>query len=180
MTGYRRKGQLLRRARFKIICMAVIALGVVLTAASCGDDGGGGKSNQAFQTRGDANPFAGPTPLTVKFSAESGHAKGKVAYRWRFDDGTFSYEKNPTHTFKRPGYYLVILDARDEDANNVRQSLLLGAWPPDQWTRSQKQPITRQRAIRTQRIQQARTDKRRAETYLQARKKAAQQAQAGT
>jgi hypothetical protein len=118
--------------------------------------------------------------LTVKFSSSSGHAKGDVAYRWRFDDGTFSYEKNPTHTFKKPGYYLVILDARDADANNVRQSLLLGAWPPKQWQRAQRSPITRQGAIHTQRVQQGRTDVRRAQTYREARQKAARQAQAGT
>jgi hypothetical protein len=108
----------------------------------------------------DAERFAGPTPLNTKFAAKPKDAQGEVLYRWRFDDGTFSEEQNPAHTFPRAGYYTVIVDARDESGNNTRQSLLLGAWPPKQWAAAQTRPLTKKGAIRTQKIQQKRTDAR--------------------
>ena len=37
--------------------------------------------------------------------------RGKVIYRWRFDDGTISSAPTATHSFRRAGYYQVILDA---------------------------------------------------------------------
>jgi hypothetical protein len=98
-----------------------------------------------------------------------------VIYRWRFDDGTTSEEQNPTHTFKRAGYYTVILDARDENGNNDRQTFLLGAWPPEQWATAQRTPLTKRGALQAQRVQQRRTDQRHLEIRRQLRERAREQ-----
>src|SRR6185503_16312927 len=118
---------------------------------------------------------AGPTPLISRFTANAKNAKGEVAYRWRFDDGTTSEEQNPTHTFPRAGYYTVILDARDEAGNNDRQTFLLGAWPQQQWATAQRSPLTKDGARKAQKIQQARTDARHAEIRRQLKKRAREQ-----
>ena len=76
----------------------------------------------------------------------NGDAVADVIYRWRFDDGTTSQEQNPTHSFTRAGYYTVILDARDEDGNNDRQTFLLGVWPGQQWSKAQRTPLTKKGA----------------------------------
>jgi PKD domain len=150
------------------------AAAVVMTAAGCG---GGSNSNTggAFKTRASASKFAGPAPLQTTFSAQATNAEGNVLYRWRFDDGTTSTQQSPAHSFPRPGYYLVVLDTRDSNGDSDRQSLLLGAWPAAQWAKSQNTQITRQSAIDVQKVQQARTDKRRNELRRQVRREVAQQ-----
>ena len=98
-----------------------------------------------------------------------------MIYRWRFDDGTTSQEQNPTHTFPRAGYYTVILDAIDEEGNNDRQTFLLGAWPPQQWSKAQRTPLTKKGARDAQQIQQERTDARHAEIRKRLRERAREQ-----
>jgi hypothetical protein len=97
---------------------------------------------------------------------------GEVQYRWRFDDGTQSEDRNPAHSFPRAGYYTVIVDARDESGNNTRQSLLLGSWPPQQWAGSQTRPMTPALAKRVQEVQQRRTDVRHTQLRAEIRKRA--------
>jgi PKD domain len=144
----------------RLALAALLACGV-LVVAGCGDDesGGGGDINVS----GKVDQYAGPTPLTVRLKASSKNADGKVLYRWRFDDGTATTDPEVTHTFKRAGYYQVILDARDESGNNDRESFLFGAWPPAQWEEAQHTPLTKKGALQTQQVQQKRTDERRKE-----------------
>jgi hypothetical protein len=146
-------------------------LALVLIGAGCGgsDDDKKGSGNLSLTV--DADRFAGPTPLNVKFSVKPKDEDGEVHYRWRFDDGTQSEDQNPTHSFPRAGYYTVIVDARDESGNNTRQSLLLGAWPPKQWAEAQTKPLTKKGAVKTQKIQQGRTDERHKELVQALRKK---------
>jgi hypothetical protein len=151
----------------------VALVAAALAIAACGGDDGGGNGN--FDVSGDADRFAGPTPLVSRFSADAKNASGDVIYRWRFDDGTTSEEQNPTHTFKRAGYYTVILDARDESGNNDRQTFLLGAWPPQQWAEAQRSPLTKKGALQAQRVQQRRTDARQAEIRRALRQRAREQ-----
>ena len=153
--------------------MPAALVAAALTIAACGGDDGGGNGN--FDVSGDADRFAGPTPLVSRFSADAKNASGDVIYRWRFDDGTTSEEQNPTHTFKRAGYYTVILDARDESGNNDRQTFLLGAWPPQQWAEAQRTPLTKKGALQAQRVQQRRTDARQAEIRRALRQRAREQ-----
>jgi len=156
--------------RYRLIKLALVpgVLALALLGAGCGGDSN--KSNGLITASVNADHFAGPTPLNVQFSAKAKNAKGQVYYRWRFDDGTQSEEQNPTHSFPRSGYYTVIMDARDESGNNTRQSLLLGAWPPKQWAVAQTRPITKKGALHTQKVQQDRTDKRRAQLRARLRK----------
>jgi PKD domain len=153
-----------------IVVLAVTAL----VAAGCGggDDGGG---NGKFDVKGTVDHFAGPTPLIVRFDASAKNADGDVIYRWRFDDGTSTNKPKTTHTFKRAGYYQVILDARDESGNNDRESFLFGAWPRQQWATAQTTPLTKEGAKEAQRVQQARTDKRREELRKELRRRAREQ-----
>jgi PKD domain len=135
-------------------------LALALIGAGCGGEKTK-KTSGMLELSANADRFAGPTPLNVKFSAKAKHARGDVHYRWRFDDGTTSEEESPAHAFLRAGYYTVILDARDASGNNTRQSLLLGAWPPGQWAKAQSgPPPTKATAKRIQAIQRARTDAR--------------------
>jgi PKD domain len=160
--------------RYRLLKLALVpgVLALVLTAAGCG--GGSDKKSSSGGTLSltvDADRFAGPTPLNTRFTAKPKDAQGQVFYRWRFDDGTQSEEASPTHSFPRPGYYTVIVDARDESGNNTRQSLLLGAWPPAQWAAAQTTPLTKKGAIQTQKVQQKRTDARHRELSAAVRKK---------
>jgi hypothetical protein len=159
--------------RFRPLHAALVpgALALALLGAGCGGDDDGKKSSGTIQVTGDADRFAGPVPLNVKFSAKPKNADGEVHYRWRFDDGTQSEDQNPSHSFPRAGYYTVILDARDESGNNTRQSLLLGAWPPKQWATAQTKPLTKKGALQTQKVQQKRTDARHRELREQFREK---------
>ena len=158
----------------RLALIAVLALGTVATLG-CGDDKTEGEGR--LKVTGNVDHFAGPTPLVVKLKATSKNGDGDVLYRWRFDDGTSSTKAEVTHTFPRAGYYQVILDARDETGENDRESFLFGAWPPTQWSRAQTTPLTKKSAAQTQKVQQARTDKRRKELRVELRRRAREQIQ---
>jgi hypothetical protein len=108
-----------------------------------------------------ADRYAGPTPVRVSFSATASGAKGAVRYRYCFDDGKQSLDRKPTHTFRRAGYYSVVVQAKDASGNTGRRPVVIGAWPPKQWADAQRQPITKQGAARAQRVQRRRTRARR-------------------
>jgi len=149
---------------------------VAVAATGCGGDDKGGSKGR-FEVSGKVDHYAGPTPLVIRLTADSKHADGDVIYRWRFDDGTSTTNPNVTHKFDRPGYYQVILDARDESGDNDRESFLFGAWPPQQWAKAQHTPLTKKGALHTQKVQQQRTDKRRAELRKELRRRAQEQIQ---
>ena len=152
-----------------------VVLALTVLAAGCGGDDGGSKGK--LDVKGNVDHFAGPTPLIVRFTASSKNGQGKVLYRWRFDDGTSTTNPNVTHTFKRAGYYQVILDARDESGNNDRETFLFGAWPPKQWSEAQRTPLTKKGALQAQKVQQARTDARRKALREELRRRAREQIQ---
>jgi PKD domain len=158
--------------RYRLLKIALVpgVLALALIGAGCGGDEESGNGGGELSLSVDADRFAGPAPLNVKFSAKPKNTTGEVHYRWRFDDGTQSDDPNPTHSFPRPGYYTVIVDVRDESGNNTRQSLLLGSWPPRQWAQAQTKPLTKKGALATQRVQQARTDARREDLREKLRK----------
>ena len=158
---------------FKLCFVLAAAFAAALLVTASGDDDKGGGGN--FDVSGNADHFAGPTPLIARFTAKSKNGKGDVIYRWRFDDGTTSKEQNPTHSFQRPGYYTVIVDALDEEGNNDRQTFLLGAWPPQQWASAQRAPLTKEGARDAQRVQQRRTDARHEEIRKRLKQRAREQ-----
>ncbi len=61
-----------------------------------------------------ADGLQGETPFTVKLSSEGSRDKrnGGLSYLWDFDDGETSQERNPAHTFKKPGLYEVTLQVK--------------------------------------------------------------------
>jgi len=60
-------------------------------------------SNMSFA----ADPAAGPTPLTVRFTDTS--SNNPTAWSWTFGDGGSATEQHPTHTYTLPGNYTVTL-----------------------------------------------------------------------
>jgi hypothetical protein len=156
------------------VVFAAALLALAVPASGCGGDDDS-KGDGKFEVSGKVDHYAGPTPLVVRLSASSKNADGDVIYRWRFDDGTTSRNPNVTHRFDRAGYYQVILDARDASGNNDRESYLFGAWPPKQWSEAQRTPLTKKGALSAQRVQQQRTDKRRAQLREELRRRAREQ-----
>jgi hypothetical protein len=141
---------------------ASVAL-VALAAFALSGCFGGDDKKAKFDPKAEAQPFGGPVPLKVKFTAQEGVIPGDVSYHWCFDDGTVSNEQNPTHVFKEPGYYLVAVDIEGKKlTHRSTRSLYLGAWPPKLWARAQKGfgARTIKNNIRTQ---QRRSQRRKAE-----------------
>lgn len=149
------------------------ALAATALATGCGDDDE--KSSKPLDVTATAKPFGGPAPLKSSFVTKVKNADGNVIFRWRFDDGTISTERDPTHTFKKPGYYLVVVDARDEGGNTDRHNLLLGAVTGDEWGKARRRQITRVRVIRSQRVQNRRMSERLKELAKQTRAELEQQ-----
>jgi PKD domain len=162
-----------RNTRPRLALTAVLAIGAV-AAIGCGGDEKSDSGGQLNVT-GEVDHFAGPTPLIVRMKASAKNGDGKVLYRWRFDDGTSSTEPEVTHRFPKAGYYQVILDARDESGDNDRESFLFGVWPPEQWARAQRTPLTKKGALQAQRVQQQRTDERRKALRQELRRRAREQ-----
>ena len=64
----------------------LLALVIGLTAfAGCGgsDKGGGGSGDLGVNV--NADPFAGPAPLAVRFTSSAKNPSGNVRYHWRFE-----------------------------------------------------------------------------------------------
>jgi PKD domain-containing protein len=93
--------------------------------------------DHGFHVNGVAEKYAGAAPMKIKLAAEAYHAQGDVKWLWRFDDGAISDEKIPTHTFKEPGYYQVLVDGYDEKGQAGRMNVLIGVWPRKLWENAQ-------------------------------------------
>jgi hypothetical protein len=171
--------------RWKSLASLLAAVIAALLIAACGDDSGksGGTGvkdpnpdNDAFHVGADGSRFGGPSPLTVNFFSEPFHAKGPVHWRWRFDDGTTSEEQNPAHIFKRPGYYQVLMEARDATGQDA-WNLIVGVWPPEVWEAGSKRSnggVDVASLKKLQKAQSARTSARRREQLAKSKKRAAQ------
>jgi hypothetical protein len=134
----------------RVLILTVLLL--VLPTAGCGfGNGGHDKKNTNlpavkdlspedpnFHVNGEAGPYAGGAPLKVQFAAKAYRGSGDVRWYWRFDDGMSSTEQNPTHTFAKPGYYQVVVDAIDGKKHTNFRSLYMGVWPADVWRRRAK------------------------------------------
>jgi hypothetical protein len=173
----------MRNSRKSLASAIAVALAALLITACGGGDGKKGKGlsdpnpdNTAFHVAADGSRFGGPSPLTVNFFSEPFHEKGPVRWRWRFDDGTTSEEQNPAHIFKKPGYYQVLMEARDATGQDA-WNLIVGVWPPEVWEAGSKKSqgaINVTSIKKLQKAQSARTGKRRREQLEKSRKRAAQ------
>ena len=58
----------------------------------------------------------GENPLTVRFTSKGVPQEGDdIFYNWDFGDGEVTDKQNPTHTFYKPGIYVVKLTIRDSE-----------------------------------------------------------------
>jgi hypothetical protein len=163
---------------------AIAATAAALVIAACGGDDkkdpnaksldDSNPDNPAFHVAADASKFGGAAPLRVTFYSEAFNEHGTVHWRWRFDDGTTSEERNPSHTFSRPGYYQVLMEARDARGADA-WNLILGVWPKDVWEASSKQGRPGVVQIKKlQRAQDRRTLQRRREQAAKSKQRAEQ------
>ena len=64
-----------------------------------------------------ASTTSGSVPLKVAFTDKSTGVP--TSWNWNFGDGTSSTEKNPTHTYSKPGTYAVTLTATNAAGSNT-------------------------------------------------------------
>jgi PKD repeat protein len=65
--------------------------------------------------------YIGRAPLTVRFTDRS--LNSPASWEWRFGDGDTSSERNPVHTYTRPGLYII----RERVSNAAGSDTALGA-----------------------------------------------------
>ena len=63
-----------------------------------------------------ASPTSGYTPQTVKFTDKS--TDSLTSWKWSFGDGTYSTQKNPSHTYIKTGKYTVSLTVKNAAGSN--------------------------------------------------------------
>jgi hypothetical protein len=128
--------------------VALVAAGVVAVAVAAVVVFAGGNEKKfhlvdpqpesdLFHVAGSAERYAGAAPMKIKFAAQPFHNSGKVHWFWRFDDGAVSTEQEPSHYFKEPGYYQVLVDGQDEKGNVDRMNVFVGIWPKGLWEKAQ-------------------------------------------
>jgi len=65
----------------------------------------------------------GNAPLTVHFTDRS--LNNPASYVWQFGDGSTSGEENPSHTYTRPGVYLVRLRVSNSTGSDTATSIVV-------------------------------------------------------
>jgi PKD repeat protein len=58
----------------------------------------------------------------IQFTNLSAHT---TSYKWNFGDGSTSNEKSPSHTFAKPGEYIVILDATGDNGSASKNKTII-------------------------------------------------------
>jgi len=64
-----------------------------------------------------ASPTSGYAPLTIKFTDKS--TGSLTSWKWSFGDGTYSTQKNPSHTYNKAGKYTVNLTVKNVAGSNT-------------------------------------------------------------
>lgn len=81
-----------------------------------------------------SNITYGKAPLKIQFNAEGYDVDGdEFLYRWDFDDKTTSEKRNPIHTFKKVGEYIVRLTVFDIDGQqdtDIIHITVIDNYPP--------------------------------------------------
>jgi PKD domain len=79
-----------------------------------------------------ASTTNGLAPLKVNFSATANDPDGTIVqYAWTFDDGDFSFARNPVKNFPAPGVYNVRLTVSDDSGNTVTKTLTVTVTTPN-------------------------------------------------
>lgn len=83
-------------------------------------------ASTGLQAYAKASKIEGSAPLKVSFSGNSSKNKTKIAkWNWTFGDGNRSGNKNPVHTFTKPGSYKVALSVRDNKGITASKALTI-------------------------------------------------------
>jgi cytochrome c len=71
----------------------------------------------------------GKTPFKVSFNADAtkDFDGDELVYEWDFGDGEKSAEKNPIHTFGKPGEYRTTLTVRDPSGETAKSETIIKA-----------------------------------------------------
>ena len=60
----------------------------------------------------------------INFTDLSNDLDGEIVeWKWEFGDGTISYDKNPSHTYNKPGIYIVNLTVKDNEGGRANYSI---------------------------------------------------------
>jgi len=91
-------------------------------------------------------PSSPTTQDTIHFYDESYDLDGYIInYTWNFGDGSYSYEKNPVHSYANDGIYNVTLIVKDDDgamANITKQIVVSNVPPVANFSYSPENPTT--------------------------------------
>jgi Domain of unknown function DUF11/PKD domain/Bacterial Ig-like domain/Bacterial Ig-like domain (group 2) len=95
--------------------LASLIVGILVTAWICGCGG-----PRRFPVANAGGPYSGEVGQTITFDgsgskAPRGHSL--IAYIWNYGDGSGGAGVSPTHTYKKPGKYEVLLTVADERQN---------------------------------------------------------------
>ena len=83
----------------------------------------------------EADPDVGPPPLTVHFTVEVSEVSDpeNPKYTWDFGDKSpESHEQAPTHTYKKPGDYKVLIKITDTGGRSGEDDLLITVENPNE------------------------------------------------
>lgn len=72
------------------------------------------------------SPLRRPAPATIRFRDQS--TGDILSWLWDFGDGTYSSERHPSHTYKTPGSYTVVLTINDSK-NSISSSSIIDIDP---------------------------------------------------
>jgi hypothetical protein len=123
----------------------LIAAGLLLVGGlvACGKDDSSSKKSATnpeapdptvFDVEIDMSTGAGPVPLKVAYKSRVANAKGKVTYKWTFDEGgATSTEANPTFTYSKTGWKLAKVVAKDEGGHTSNALQPIRVWPVAVW-----------------------------------------------
>jgi len=106
------------RVKSRIVLALMLAVAPLLLSGCVLDEIIGGIANEPPYAVIEASPSEGAAPLDVSFDARDSRDDGTIVdYRWSFDDPVntqSAQDSTATHTFSRPGTYLVRLTVIDD------------------------------------------------------------------
>jgi chitodextrinase len=89
-----------------------------ITASAGGNEGGGNNGDDIQPPVADAGgPYEGKVNETIIFDGSGSlDSDGEIVnYTWHFGDGFTAFTEKPTHKYRNPGIYVVILMVKDND-----------------------------------------------------------------
>lgn len=88
--------------------------------------------NEHLAVIGMADPQWGPAPLKVHFSESTFERNDITEFHWDFGDGSSSTDKDPTHTYTKPGDYNVTVKVTSPSGMTDIDFIDITVYPPGQ------------------------------------------------